>query len=233
MTTKKEVALDVFIKMNTSGIALSIFDIIVAQVEGGLGESLHDLVANMRAWCPMISEYYAPEDLVLYASALLQGRAPTNATYMAKDFGSRLLDKAELEAAFRKLPIAPPNDGRIPYELLIPGIGRQLALMKPVDRKVASPDATKRKLVALKKHAKILCEDMSAMALLPLKLRILIVEIAQENPKLPPRAGRGAPQKSLAMQVAPSVAEHFYGLTGTRPTRITPPGGGKANGPFL
>jgi hypothetical protein len=141
--------------------------------------------------------------------------------------------QAELEAAFRKLPIAPADDGRIPYERLIPGIGRQLALMKPVDRKVASPDATKRKLVALKKHAKILCEDMSAMALLPLKLRILIVEIAQENPKLPSPAGRGAPQNSLAMQVAQTVAEHFYGLTGTRPTRITPTGGGKAHGPFL
>ena len=142
--------------------------------------------------------------------------------------------QAELEAAFRKLPIAPPDDGGIPYEWVIPGIGRQLALMRPVDRKVASPDATKRKLVALKKHAKILCEDMSGMALLPLKLRILIVEIAHaENPKLPPPAGRGAPQKSLAMQVARTVAEHFYGLTGTRPTRITPTGGGKAHGPFL
>jgi hypothetical protein len=74
--------------------------------------------------------------------------------------------QAELEAAFRKLPIAPPDDGGIPYEWVIPGIGRQLALMRPVERKVASPDATKRKLVALKKHAKILCEDMSAMALL-------------------------------------------------------------------
>ena len=142
--------------------------------------------------------------------------------------------QAELEAAFRKLPIAPPDEGGIPYECLIPGIGRQLALMKPVDRKVASPDATKRKLVALKKHAKILCEDMSAMALLPLKLRILIVEIAHaEDPKLPPPAGRGAPQKSQVTQVARTVAEHFYGLTGTRPTRITPPGGGKAHGPFL
>ncbi len=142
--------------------------------------------------------------------------------------------QAELEAAFRKLPIAPADDGRIPYECLIPGIGRQLALMKPVDRKVASPDATKRKLVALKKHAKLLCEDMSAMALLPLKPRILIVEIAHaEDPKLPPPAGRGAPQKSQATLVARTVAEHFYGLTGTRPTRITPPGGGKAHGPFL
>jgi hypothetical protein len=86
----------------------------------------------------------------------------------------------------------------------------------------------------LKKHAKILCEDMSAMALLPLKLRILIVEIAHaEDPKLPPPAGRGAPQKSQVTQVARTVAEHFYGLTGKRPTRITPPEGGKAHGPFL
>jgi hypothetical protein len=59
--------------------------------------------------------------------------------------------QAELEAAFRKLPNASPADGRIPYEWVIPSIGRQLALMKPLDRKVASPDATKRKLVALKK----------------------------------------------------------------------------------
>jgi hypothetical protein len=103
--------------------------------------------------------------------------------------------QAELEAAFRKLPIAPPDDGKIPYELLIPGIGRQLALMKPVDHVVASRDATKRKLGALKKHAKMLCEDRSAMALLPLKLRISIVEIAHaEDPKLPPPAGRGAPR---------------------------------------
>jgi hypothetical protein len=34
--------------------------------------------------------------------------------------------QAELEAAFRKLPIAPPDDGGIPYEWLIPGIGRTL-----------------------------------------------------------------------------------------------------------
>jgi Protein of unknown function DUF262 len=91
VTTKKGVALEVFIKMNTAGVALSIFDIIVAQVEAGLGQSLHDLLTSLRAACPLMSEYYPLEDLVLYASALLQGRAPTNATYMAKDFGSRLI----------------------------------------------------------------------------------------------------------------------------------------------
>ena len=96
VTTKKEVALDVFIKIDTSGVELSVFDIIVAQVEAGMGKSLHDLVGDLRAASPVVTDYYPADDLVLYASALLQGRAPTNATYMAKDFGSRLLENRGL-----------------------------------------------------------------------------------------------------------------------------------------
>jgi hypothetical protein len=91
VTTNKQTALDVFIKMNTSAAPLSIYDIVVAQVEAGMGKSLHDLVADTRKVCPAISSYYSTEDLSLYGSALLQGRAPTNATYMAKDFGAQLL----------------------------------------------------------------------------------------------------------------------------------------------
>jgi len=91
VTTKKETALDVFIKMNTSAAPLSTYDIVVAQVEAGMDKSLHDLVADTRTACPAIAAYYAPEDLALYASALLQGRAPTDATYLADDFGPQLL----------------------------------------------------------------------------------------------------------------------------------------------
>jgi hypothetical protein len=91
VTTKKQTALDVFIKMNTSAAPLSTYDIVVAQVEAGMGKSLHDLVADTKTVCPAISAYYPPEDLALYSSALLQGRAPTNATYLAKDFGPQLL----------------------------------------------------------------------------------------------------------------------------------------------
>jgi hypothetical protein len=92
VTTKKETALDVFIKMNTSAAPLSMYDIVVAQVEAGLGQSLHDLVGDIRNHCPSLEGYYSPEDLALYASALLQGRAPTNANYMAKDFGRRMVE---------------------------------------------------------------------------------------------------------------------------------------------
>ncbi|SPF49804.1 conserved hypothetical protein [Syntrophobacter sp. SbD1] len=91
VTTSKQTALDVFIKMNTSATPLSIYDIVVAQVEAGMGRSLHDLVADTRKTCPEISSYYPLEDLALYSSALLQGKAPTNSTYMAKDFGPQLL----------------------------------------------------------------------------------------------------------------------------------------------
>src|SRR6266566_1585616 len=91
ITTTKDTALDVFIKMNTSAAPLSIYDIVVAQVEAVMDKSLHDLVADAREKCPTIAEYYSLDDLTLYAGALMQGRAPINGTYMSKDFGTRLL----------------------------------------------------------------------------------------------------------------------------------------------
>lgn len=93
VTTTRAVALDVFIKTNTGGEPLSIFDIIVAQIEAAEEKSLHDLISTLKATCPAISEYYWPDDLVLSAGALLQNRPPTNATYLTKDFGAELLGK--------------------------------------------------------------------------------------------------------------------------------------------
>jgi hypothetical protein len=89
--TSKDTALDVFLKMNTSAAPLTRYDIVVAQIEADMGESLHDLVGKVKQDCPTMSAYYSVEELVLYASALLQGRAPTNATYLSKDFGQQLL----------------------------------------------------------------------------------------------------------------------------------------------
>lgn len=93
--TEKEIALDVFIRMNTSATPLSAYDIVVAQVEAGAGESLHDLVAETKETCPDIARYYGPEDLVLSAGALLQGRASSKATYLSRGFGNRLIDNWE------------------------------------------------------------------------------------------------------------------------------------------
>lgn len=126
VTTKKQTALDVFIKMNTSAAPLSIYDIVVAQVEASMGKSLHDLVADTRKACPNLSAYYAPEDLALYGSALIQGRAPTNATYMAKDFGSKLLDNwdAFLNGVTRTVDFLEQervfDAARLPTDVVIP-----------------------------------------------------------------------------------------------------------------
>jgi hypothetical protein len=91
VTTSKDTALDVFIKMNTSAAPLSTYDIVVAQVEAAMGQSLHELVGACREACPGLAAYYEPEELVLYASALLQDKPPTNANYLAKSFGQNLL----------------------------------------------------------------------------------------------------------------------------------------------
>ncbi len=91
VTTSKETALDVFLKMNTSAAPLKTYDIVVAQVEGALGQSLHDLVADVKTTCPNIASYYDPAELTLYASALLQEKPPTNKTYLDPAFGEHLL----------------------------------------------------------------------------------------------------------------------------------------------
>lgn len=89
--TPKSVALDVFIKMNTSSVALSAFDIVVAQVEAATGQPLHDLVSELKACAPAVNEYADPSDLILSVAALRQDHAPTQASYQrleVKDFVS-------------------------------------------------------------------------------------------------------------------------------------------------
>lgn len=80
-TTPKDVALDVFIKMNTTAVALTPFDIIVAQVEEATGKSLHDLVGELKAKAPEIDLYVKPSDLILSVAALRDDRSPTQASY--------------------------------------------------------------------------------------------------------------------------------------------------------
>ena len=46
VSTEQETALDVFIKMNTSATPLKDFDIVVAQLEGAIGDSLHDMIGR-------------------------------------------------------------------------------------------------------------------------------------------------------------------------------------------
>lgn len=83
--TPREVALDVFIKMNTSSVSLTTFDIMVAQVESAAGESLHDLVAKLREKAPTAERYKVAQDLILEVAALMQDRVPSQTGYAGLD----------------------------------------------------------------------------------------------------------------------------------------------------
>lgn len=84
--TPKEVALDVFIKMNTSSVKLSTYDIVVALVEDETGKSLHEHVEALRASVPRAADYADLPSLVLDVVALRQDRSPSQAGYRGLDY---------------------------------------------------------------------------------------------------------------------------------------------------
>lgn len=83
--TPADEAIDVFIKMNTSSVRLSAFDIVVAQMEGSTGQSLHDLEGSLRSAVPEAERYVEVPDLVLRVAALREDRSPTKASFMRLD----------------------------------------------------------------------------------------------------------------------------------------------------
>ncbi|MEW6388301.1 MAG: DUF262 domain-containing protein [Thermodesulfobacteriota bacterium] len=74
--TDKSVALHVFINMNTNSKPLSQYDIIVAEVEDVMGQSLHDLQDTLDREAPDVARYSELSDLILTTSSLLQNRLP-------------------------------------------------------------------------------------------------------------------------------------------------------------
>ncbi|MBM2576390.1 DUF262 domain-containing protein [Jannaschia sp. Os4] len=90
--TNRETALDVFIRMNTQGTALTAFDIVVAQVEADTGTSLHERVERLVSRVATLSRYGEPAEVALAVGAVLSGRAPNRATYLQPRFGQDLVD---------------------------------------------------------------------------------------------------------------------------------------------
>jgi len=90
--TPKEVALDVFIKMNTSSVHLSTYDIVVALVEEETGKSLHEYVDVLNVSVPRASEYADLPGLVLDVVALRQDRIPSQAGYRGIDYARMLIE---------------------------------------------------------------------------------------------------------------------------------------------
>ena len=79
--TSPDDAIDVFIKVNTTSMQLSAFDIIVAQFEATTNQSLHDLEGSLRAAVPAVERYLSVSELVLRVAALREDRPPTVAAF--------------------------------------------------------------------------------------------------------------------------------------------------------
>lgn len=86
--TKPEVALDVFIQMNTSASPLTPFDIVVAQLEESSGKSLHGYIEELNKDVPSLNRYNDPKDIVLAVAALIGNKIPSKGTYLSKEFSS-------------------------------------------------------------------------------------------------------------------------------------------------
>lgn len=100
-TTSKEIALDVFIKMNTSSVKLSTYDIIVALVEDETGQSLHDHVDQLASSVPRAKDYCDLASLVLDLVALTQDRVPSQAGYRGIDYEKMMSDWPQVIASVK------------------------------------------------------------------------------------------------------------------------------------
>jgi hypothetical protein len=75
-TTEADVALRVFVNMNTNSKPLSIFDLTVAKVEEEAGASLHELQEKLEEMHPQVTYYGDLASPLLQVGALLQGLVP-------------------------------------------------------------------------------------------------------------------------------------------------------------
>jgi hypothetical protein len=102
-TTRKHVALDVFIKLNTSSVKLTAYDIVVALVEDAAETSLHELVDSLAMKVPQVKDYAELPDLVLDTVALLQDIIPSQAGYVNINYKQLVSEWDDLVCCFTKM----------------------------------------------------------------------------------------------------------------------------------
>jgi hypothetical protein len=141
---------------------------------------------------------------------------------------------AAIEAAFNQLSILPATENGIPYKELIPGIARELMLMRS-----GSVQTQKQAKKSLQETAALMTKTLKALdSLAPedtatwvttcnlkpdalrqfrLMLRILPVGARVVEAKAPV-VKRGRPRKIQAREIAQRVGERYYALTGKEPT---------------
>jgi hypothetical protein len=100
-STPADVALDVFIKLNTVSVKLSTFDVIVAKFEHTTGQSLRQLTTDLTNEVPQVERYTEPEELILSVATMREGYAPTQANYQKIDLQGLLQEWPELVAGVK------------------------------------------------------------------------------------------------------------------------------------
>lgn len=83
--THKGTALTVFINMNTNSKPLSLYDIIVAEVESIKGKSLHELQASLEEKIPTLNPLDDVSRLLLATAALMQNKLPSERGMLEMD----------------------------------------------------------------------------------------------------------------------------------------------------
>lgn len=97
VNTPQDEAINVFIRMNTSNVRLSAFDIVVAQFEAATGESLHDLEELLSSAVPAAEQYVEVPDLILRVAALREDRPPTESSFLRLDLERLALEWEEIK----------------------------------------------------------------------------------------------------------------------------------------
>ena len=141
-----------------------------------------------------------------------------------------------LERVFRRLP-SPPE--RILYAAAIPGIARDLLLMRPIARRVAPFGQGLDRAAAAAQQTVEAIEQLSFDAMKALNLRPGVLGRLTMSLRIFTVAARhasdgggkaGRPAKVQKLKIARAVGEHYLRLNGRRPTVFTSTDDGEAGG---
>jgi hypothetical protein len=103
-STVKEVALRVFINMNTNAKPLKAYDIVVAELENATGVRLREQLEVLNRDQPSLRRYFDDVgDAVLQVSALMQGKQPSQTGYYDFDYSRFVEDWKTMSDGLRRL----------------------------------------------------------------------------------------------------------------------------------
>lgn len=127
VSTDADVALKVFVNMNTNSKPLSMYDLTVAKVESAANASLHELQEQLEAKHVELTHYGDLSSPLLLTAALMQGLLPNQGGVNSADKGRLVKDWSRLERALVRAAnfLARQHvydEARLPTNVVIPVI---------------------------------------------------------------------------------------------------------------